>query len=357
MKKKSIVLLVLSLSLLFAGTGNADVADSGPVVTILYNRGDDGDLTQTVFFDKVKSIVEEQNRKFGVPAKSGRTPKKNTVNDEEFWQWQKEGVAARLLAGYTKSGREFRAEYIRLLEGKNLEDLSLGGANDTIKRRDIKESHLVVNTKAKTAYIKDIPMVDQGEKGYCLPATLSRVFALYGMESIDQHSLAALCDSSGDGGTSTLAMEQALGEIARKFHLKFQILDGPTYNWLETYNKIARKKRAQLLLAPDYLKADPAILREARTQKQQLKRWMNEIRKTINSGVPVLWSVQLGLYPESVPIPQARGGHMRLIIGYDDSAGTIIFSDSWGKGHEMKTIKQADACAMTFRCYTLRSTK
>ncbi|MFR4224380.1 MAG: hypothetical protein ACLT38_12745 [Akkermansia sp.] len=39
--------------------------------------------------------------------------------------------------------------------------------------------------------IQDIPMVDQGQKGYCVVATAARIFAYYGMDYVDQHELAS----------------------------------------------------------------------------------------------------------------------------------------------------------------------
>ena len=359
MRAVLLALLMLFPQILFAGTPifSQEKIGNEPVVKILYNRGDDGNLSREQFFELVENLEKQLTNEIGVPAKQGRSSKKNALNDELFWQWQWKNGAVRLQAGFTKLNNDFRSEYIRVIFAKNEDALELGGARDTAKRRDIKENHLVIAAKGKRVYIKDIPMVDQGQKGYCLPAAVARIFALYGMESVDQHALAAVCDSSSDKGTSTLAMENALSEISKKFHVKLEILDGNDFDWLKDYNKIARKKRVPELSLPNLAIAEPNILREARANKRQVKKWMNEIRKTIKNGVPVLWSVTLGIYPESVPLPQTRGGHMRLIIGYDDVAGTILFSDTWGKGHELKSIKQADACAMTFRCYSLKPTR
>jgi hypothetical protein len=69
----------------------------------------------------------------------------------------------------------------------------------------------------------------------------------------------------------------------------------------------------------------------------------------------VLWSLQLGKYPEKPQLnPQTSGGHMRLIIGYNDEADTIIFSDSWGAGHEFKTMKAKHAYQATSGLFTLK---
>jgi hypothetical protein len=38
---------------------------------------------------------------------------------------------------------------------------------------------------------------------------------------------------------------------------------------------------------------------------------------------------------------------MRLIVGYNTPRGEILFSDSWGAGHEGKLMSLADAWAIT----------
>ena len=54
----------------------------------------------------------------------------------------------------------------------------------------------------------------------------------------------------------------------------------------------------------------------------------------------------LGKVPEP-NIPQNAGGHMRLIIGYNTQKQEILFSDSWGAGHELKRMAAADAWTVT----------
>ena len=92
---------------------------------------------------------------------------------------------------------------------------------------------------------------------------------------------------------------------------------------------------------------DGEILRAARTRNaSKVKKWMDDVKKCIDEGVPVLWCVVLGLFEEQ-GIPQARGGHMRLIIGYNPDEETIIYSDSWGAGHACKKMSVEEAYSMT----------
>ena len=42
---------------------------------------------------------------------------------------------------------------------------------------------------------------------------------------------------------------------------------------------------------------------------------------------------------------------MRTLIGYNTKTDEVIFSDSWGAGHEFKKMKGRDACAATLGLY------
>jgi hypothetical protein len=75
------------------------------------------------------------------------------------------------------------------------------------------------------------------------------------------------------------------------------------------------------------------------------------VKAHIDKGTPLLWSVILGLVPEpgrsSQGIGGTVGGHMRLIIGYNEKTDEIFYSDSWGPGHELKRLSTADAWTIT----------
>jgi hypothetical protein len=42
---------------------------------------------------------------------------------------------------------------------------------------------------------------------------------------------------------------------------------------------------------------------------------------------------------------------MRLIIGYNDTTNEILFSDSWGPGHELKRMPADEAWTITSGIY------
>ncbi|MDO5471607.1 MAG: C39 family peptidase [Akkermansia sp.] len=339
---------------------------------MVYNKGDDGVASQSDYFNRLDKAVEALTELTGVEPRKLKADVKKTGIKTDSWEWIWDGGAARLDAGYSgkRAGKAparrrkkvveevFEAEFIRVDIGPDAEAISVGGAKDKATRKDIKSS--IKRDEEGNVWLDGMPMVDQGQKGYCVPATLARVFAFYGMDGVDQHALAALCDSSADGGTSNGDMEDAMTAICKKFPVKFTVLE----NYMSTitelvplYNKVATRKGKPSLnmYSNPMASADPNLLREARAgKKSQVKKWLGAIKKNIDNGCPVVWSTTLGLYPENPAIPQAQGGHMRLIIGYNMKEQTIIYTDSWGAGHEKKTMKAANALSMTNGRYTIK---
>lgn len=322
---------------------------------MIYNKGDDGQIPKEVYDDFVAKTIDTLDGLSGVKGKSLKASAKDMGVKLKSWIWEWEGGAARLDASSKGKKKDFAAEFIRLKLGPDKDALDRGGASDAVTRRDLK-SH--VKKEGSAVWLEGIPMVDQGQKGYCVPATVSRVFAYYGMDGIDQHALAQLCNSSGQGGTSYHEMQTALNDISRQFRFKVVNLDGSHSldEMVAVYNKAAKKKKKAQLTGFDVgaMEFDPEVMLAARAGKPAMvKKWLDPIRKGIDAGQPVLWSVLLGIFPEE-GLPQSNGGHMRLIIGYDLEQGVIYYSDSWGAGHERKKMPANRAAAITTARYLLK---
>ncbi len=327
------------------------------VLVSVYNKGDDGDMDKEEFDTLLSSTMERLDTLTGVKSKLRKVLQRDSgvKLDARVWETP-HGVLLLESAGSGKR-KSFNGEFIRLTIGPDADAIERGGARDAAHRNTLK-----TNTKEEEngdIWIDGIPMVDQGQKGYCVPASVSRVFAYYGMDGVDQHALAALCKSSGDGGTTMGEMESALKDISRKFHIKVIELDkGGMSTFLSDYNAAAKKMKKpgismRSLTPPEF---DTDVLLAARAGKTiQVRKWLKPIQKSIDAGLPVLWSVMLA-FPEQ-GIPQSGGGHMRLIIGYNAENNTIIYSDSWGANHARKEMPAAQACAMTVYRYILRPTR
>jgi hypothetical protein len=233
----------------------------------------------------------------------------------------------------------------------------------TTKSRDELVDNVVEDKESGDVFIDNVPMVDQGSKGYCAVASAERVMRYYGLE-IDQHQMAQMAESTAGGGTSPDKMTEALKSVAGrlKVHMRTheEIEDYDDFEkMVKGYNRVAKRNKKQeipmdsgfyLSYTGCYQRFDADSLRESRMR--DFKGFFKTVQEKIDEGVPILWSLFLGVYPEE-NIPQPSGGHMRLIIGYNVAKNEIIYSDSWGAGHEKKRMNAEQAYAMTTGVRTL----
>ena len=339
----------------FSGVRTGDVVlefndDRSHVIgltTTIYNKGDDGEMPKASFDNLLKVSQEKLSKLLQSEPQPRKLSKRETGVRLRAWEWETEHCAVLLEASATGSGKKYVAEFIRLSMAPTRGDLERGGADDAAKRAELKAN--VKRRDDGSVWISNVPMVDQGEKGYCVPASLSRVFAYYGMDGVDQHALAALCRSTGDSGTTLEGMEKALRSISGAFHMSVNSID-----WLsrKTLVKEVSRMMQKKHMSPEQL--TPLMLLEYVNSKPGLlRKGMKDIKKQIDSGMPVVWAVLLGLFPEQ-GLPQSMGGHMRLIIGYNEEKQALIYTDSWGGGHEMKAMRLDQACVITQALYVLR---
>jgi hypothetical protein len=218
--------------------------------------------------------------------------------------------------------------------------------------------HVKRDTNSGDVWLADVPMVDQGQKGYCVVASTERVMRYYG-SAVDENELAQAANTATDGGTNTEVMFEALKKLGARLKVRVREVEHfdvkEILKLIAEYNRIAKHEHAAELPDPGhmidvagiYRAMDVNVLREARTKnKSDLSRFERAVQAHVDQGIPLLWSVMLGKIPEP-HIPQDAGGHMRLIIGYNTKKDEILYSDSWGAGHELKRMPAADAWTMT----------
>lgn len=323
---------------------------------MVYNKGDDGTLDKKAFEEKIGTISEALTAMTGVEGKPFHVARDEAAVKLKAVGWTWPEGALTMESSSSKDGREFEAEFIRLRLAPTADALTRGGSGGRVSKSELLSR---VEKQGKRVEIKGIPMVDQGQKGYCVVATAARVFAYYGMDFVDQHELASIGNTSSDGGTSTSEMAKALKKIGGRFQVRIKEIeamdDFKSYQKVaKDYNRAARKLKKEPL--PDFgydvtgfwdkMNADTLRLARAGSQNQ-IDKWMKPVREYISQGIPVLWCLHLGIVPEPMTLSQSRGGHMRMIIGYDDDKKTIIFSDSWGAMHTSKEMPVVDAIAPT----------
>lgn len=342
----------------------------------IYNRGDAGPMEYEAFeklTDSFNTALTELTGEKGEEQK-GRLASNMFLN-----------ASFRVANGYLytvkwstsgRSKRDSRPEYLQLeIEKFNPQDDPRKQSLVRVDRSKVeRSSNLIDNVRRKTdgtVWIANIPMVDQGAKGYCVAAVAERILKYYGVDDVTQHTIAQISGTT-DAGTSSRMMLEALGKAGSKFGIRIRSRYSAEIESVEELEKLvsryntqarrARLKKIAVVQRGNYVyvgetmaQMDPRIFRKLRCdgESRGMNSFRREIRNRINSGLPLVWCVLLGLVNEKQKTLQPGGGHMRLIIGYNDKDDTIVYSDTWGAGHEFKTMPLEDAWVMTMRLISI----
>ena len=337
-------------------------------------------VEKTISRDEYSVILETMRKRLTRKgAKPPQVKRETAGSARQFFQvWPRFAVASRavLTWNYEQKGKDrstFRPGFIRLAidaPAKTAAEKERGeSASGRVAAKGAKKitDNIVDDSKGRgDVFVDNVPMVDQGQKGYCSVAAAERVLRYYGLE-FDEHQLAEAAKTSVDGGTSTRAMKETIQAVGLRYRLGTVVccgdfdkgtggqIDGLVEE-VRTYNKAAKKLKKRSVSddvyitrngntvmynpAAFYEAAEPEVLREMKvngSQKSRFTKFKTDIQEQIRKGIPLLWGVVLGIYPEP-GLPQAAGGHMRLIIGFNEKKNEVLYSDSWGAGHELKRM-------------------
>jgi hypothetical protein len=173
--------------------------------------------------------------------------------------------------------------------------------------------------------ISNIPMVDQGPKGYCVPATAERCMRFLGIPA-DMYLLAMAGETQAGGGTSVELLLSNIGSDIKRKGRSFEMVDG------------------------------------------ELK--MRDIRKSIDEGIPMIWAMfsteefneistertrarrdsweshknaVVAAAADPKLAPDRSRAHVVIIIGYNEETNEIAFSDSWGERYLERWITLPEA--------------
>jgi len=325
------------------------------ITVLFYNRGDMGEIMRARYEKLVQDLIaaiSAATHTAFIPRGRDAT---NAVKVDGV-AWNTPTAIYLLEYSCTKTPQiPFRAEFVRLRitpveKPKGLLERSFAESKKTVFSGP---KHVTRDAATGDVLIKDIPMVDQGQKGYCVVATAERVLRYYDIKA-DENELAQLANSSASGGTSVRAMTQSLAKLAGRLQIRVRTIYETDYRALMAdYDQIARRSKASTI-NPDvqdvgelYDQMKPELLRDARIKNRSgLSSFQRRVKEHVDTGIPVLWSVMLGMIPDGSRA-KTPSGHMRLIIGYNEKTNEILFSDSWGIGHELKRLPTADAWVIT----------
>ena len=297
----------------------------------VFNRGDGGSINQTEFQRRCDLIGKHLSEQLDTkPKKRVGNIKKGIMTSGYVW----ESPRGKAILEYNV-GAPGRIEFVRVRLATKASKGIYAAAMKERSQATVRKSSLARNVvkEGGNVYIEGIPMVDQGAKGYCVVASAQRLFEYYGI-ACDMHQLAVLAQSDPRQGTSTLLINQQLGAIDYLFKTRFTCL-------------AVRHNNGLFQLKDEKYVGKPV----------DEKKFHKLIRTNIDDGIPLLWSLMLGVAEEEPNLnPQTSGGHMRMIIGYNDETERIIFTDSWGAGHEFKTIGSKDIYKVTQGVFLMKPT-
>lgn len=286
-------------------------------------------------------------------------------------------------AGLRKKGkaplneRYARTRYVESsqVESSQVESSHLGSSHG-VRHRNDDESRPIIYPG--DVYIDGIPMVNQGKKAYCAAAAAARVLQGYGIE-VTMEDMVALVGTDEVGGSDVGAWEKAMRQVAGEHGLRLKTImeltesSLPFSQLLHNYNNIAEIMHCDQLDVADYMQPgleDRKAFWEDREYKVQRNVMLADDRKSaafdenvigcIEESDPIFWRVTTGdISEQRVDSSEntvryyERESHMRLIVGYNEARGEVIYSDSWGEGHAHKRMDAQDALSITTGMYYL----
>lgn len=290
----------------------------------LWTRGDSkGSLSEKEFKSRFKSYYFLVKKSCG--GKAGELKRRQGLSGNKAYSWKLASHTVQLIASSVK--KPFKAEYFAL----QMSSVSKKNRKD---RKSLKTG--LVKKRNGDVYVNGIPMIDQGSKGYCVCATTARVLNYYG-RSATMHEIAKMAGGDPDSGTSIEDMVKSIKKIKTKLRIKLDHIK--VKNMMpKIYNKYYKTKYPLDIYRfyHEYEYHDD-ILDILPDKTSSLRYFMRDVKRSIDKGIPIAWTMLVGIHAEKGVLAGSKvGGHMRLIIGYNEKTKEILYSDSWGPGHEVK---------------------
>lgn len=180
--------------------------------------------------------------------------------------------------------------------------------------------------------LKDIPMVDQGPKGYCVPATWERVMRYMAIPA-DMYVLAMAGDTGAGGGTNIAAIISGAREAVVRGGRRLDPENGKIS--VRTVERYINKGLPLMwgMYSMDSVNAELNSRMDRRAAMADPAEW----RKSLDPARKAAKKIPTDI----------RHGHMCMIIGYNDKTGEIAVSDSWGPRFAERWMTEEEANAVS----------
>ena len=197
---------------------------------------------------------------------------------------------------------------------------NVSGAAPVASRRSFAER--VKRTASGDVFIADVPMVDQGRKGYCVPATVERLARYFGVSGVDMHKLAERANTRDGGGTTAKGMlrgiHRLMGGCGLQVRSAGRLSKGTIAGFVDRglplmwfhYSTVEFRQRI-----------DHSIASRGRATPEG---WRKQLRR------------------QRLVKRSTQGAHIALIIGYNKKSGEVAISNSWGERHRIAWVRFQD---------------
>jgi Peptidase_C39 like family len=241
-----------------------------------------------------------------------------TREQAERWDWQ----------GHSFLLVELPGEYValRILPTAVLDDADSSKKAFAAAKRDLPRR--VEKRPNGDVLISDLPMSDQGRKGYCVPATFERLLRYYGLPA-DMNVLAMAGKTKAGGGTSISQIIGATQSVVydaggtimpRNFSGNIQeikpLIDAGKPLIFAHYSTKEFNKRVDGRM-------------ERRIAITNWNDWTTKFLPALKKGAPLK--------------PEPEYGHVCLIIGYNEKTREIAITDSWGPAATERWMTEEEA--------------
>jgi len=213
-------------------------------------------------------------------------------------------------------------------------DAADGETTGRIRDVDLK-IHLEKNVERRSngdVVVTDIPMVDQGPKGYCVPATWERVMRYMGIPA-DMYVLAMAGDTRLGGGTIVGSIIQGASESITRSGRSISNV----YSNVDIANISKYIDKGLPVMWAMYSVGEV----NARVNLRTIERGgLADVKK---------WNARLAAdrrQASRIKIDRRRG-HCCMIIGYNKETGEIATSDSWGDFYKERWMTEEEANAVS----------
>jgi len=184
--------------------------------------------------------------------------------------------------------------------------------------------------------ITQIPMINQGEKGFCVPATFERLLRYMGIPA-DMYMIAMAAETGVGGGTRMDILDDKLYQIVIKAGRRLiSTGDGLNIYTISDYVNKGIPLVWTLEVDPEFYQGKDSAMAKRMADRKGMtdpKVWKEILKRDIK------------LFPK--PEPNYLEGHACLIIGYNKETGEMAFSDSWGPSFQERWMTIDEAKALT----------